>query len=322
MEVKDDILENAIARFKQSFNTMLHYYSQYFDWYEKEVESIFSNIKSEIQALNTSENISSRTKIVEATRLIEKVSENHVIINELLVSIVIEIVSTLDKTSEKESMFLRTENQLSHLSPSSINGYIKEFTESFKRNMKYGWALSAQMPFVKYQKIASSDYNKAFTDKYFLELFEYNNGELYEAEKEYIISHSTAEWDKLYTNCFSVIENEMYNIAIPSLIVAIEYELILISKSEKIGKNLIKHVRSILEKNKADSVYRYVIGTQLLQMLKNDIFGKVSFVTTERRPMVINRNLVLHGRDNPTSWNKAEVFKLITIISSLKMLTQ
>jgi len=198
-------------------------------------------------------------------------------------------------------------------------GFSEEFAEECRRNAKYGWCLSAEMGVAEYREVARSEDSQVVKDAKFVSMFECEGFALYKAEKEYIISKSSDEWKLLYDDCFNAFENELHRLAIPSLIMGIEHELYVISKSEKYGMKLIRKVKSDFERGHSDATLTYALNAPVFSVLENSLFKTVPFESD--KPTFLNRNWVLHGRDDPTSWGKIEVYKLMTIISAIKSLS-
>ncbi|OMD64654.1 hypothetical protein BSK62_16930 [Paenibacillus odorifer] len=198
--------------------------------------------------------------------------------------------------------------------------YFDDLKEECLSNTKYGWCLSAEMPVGAYRSIARSEDNQEKRDQLFVQGFEHDDFYLYKKEKEYITSTSTKGWKKFYEECFYSIENSNYKVVVPSLVSAIEYELSDGLNVNSIGKKLIKEIQDSINENNELESFSYTIGFSVIALLENSIFQSHAF--NKDRASLINRNWVLHGRDNPSFWGKTDVYKLITIISALKMIKE
>ncbi|MDL1163415.1 hypothetical protein P0100_20565, partial [Yersinia pestis] len=185
-------------------------------------------------------------------------------------------------------------------------------------NTKYGWCLSANMTIAGYRKIAKDHDSQEVKDRLFVNEFEADNFELYEQEKRFIIHSAQEGWQDFYEECFYLIDNQKYRAVVPALLSSIEHELSF-EQNNDIGKGLIRRVESSLE-NEDKTSFLYAISTSVLNLLKNIIFERHNF--NEDRLPIINRNWVLHGRDTPTFWSKEDVYKLITVISGLRMINE
>lgn len=60
----------------------------------------------------------------------------------------------------------------------------------------------------------------------------------------------------------------------------------------------------------------YLVSISSAELLKDKIFKTHQF--GDHREEVLNRNWVLHGRDDPRLWSKADFYSLICIISSMQ----
>lgn len=197
--------------------------------------------------------------------------------------------------------------------------FSEEFAEECRRNAKYGWCLSAEMGIAEYREVARTEDSQVVKDAKFVSMFEGEEFALYKAEKEFIISKSSDQWKLLYEDCFYAFENKLYRLAIPSLIMGIEHELFVISGSKEFGLQLIRKLKSNYVKESSNDTLTYALNAPVFSVLENSLFKYAPF--EKNKPSVINRNWVLHGRDDPTSWGKTEVYKLMTIISAIKLLS-
>lgn len=186
-------------------------------------------------------------------------------------------------------------------------------------NAKYGWCMSAHMTISGYRKIAKEADSQEIRDKLFINEFEEDDYDLYKRERSYIISSAQEGWQDFYEECFYLIDNQKYKAVVPSLVSAIEHELCY-EQTNDIGKRLIRRVQSTLVANGDSDSFVYAISTSVLNLLCNIVFEYREF--NEDRLPLINRNWVLHGRDTPSFWNKEDVYKLITMISALRMLNE
>ncbi|MFB8376949.1 hypothetical protein [Paenibacillus taichungensis] len=198
--------------------------------------------------------------------------------------------------------------------------FYTNLTKECDSNVKYGWCLSACMSLPEYRRIGGTKDVQNSKDKQFLEYFEANGLSLYKNEKEYILSSSNKDWEEFYRECFESIENNMFKVCIPSLLTAIEHELKNIGQTEDIGWKLINVVRPKLEEKDETTSFDNIIGSSIVFLLKNSIFKNRPFKNS--RSNLLNRNRVLHGRDNPSAWSKIDAYKLITTISALRLFSE
>ncbi|MEK3701959.1 hypothetical protein NYE33_33680 [Paenibacillus sp. FSL R10-2199] len=195
--------------------------------------------------------------------------------------------------------------------------FYTNLTKECVSNVKYGWCLSACMSLPEYRRIGGTTDVQNSKNKQFLEYFEANGFSLYKNEKEYILSSSNKDWEEFYRECFESIESNMFKVCIPSLLTAIEHELKNIGQTEDIGWRLINVIRPKLKEKDETTSFDNIIGSSIVYLLENSLFKNRPF--NNSRSNLINRNRVLHGRDNPSAWSKIDAYKLITTISALRL---
>lgn len=71
---------------------------------------------------------------------------------------------------------------------------------------------------------------------------------------------------------------------------------------------LVRSVKSSVELEKEPGQFTKAIATSLFSLLENGVFKKG---ITGPRSELINRNRVLHGRDDPFMWTKSDAYRLI-----------
>lgn len=152
-------------------------------------------------------------------------------------------------------------------------------------------------------------------DQYFLNI--YDEG-LYEAVKETTLNEVNRNHYPLLNQVYLALEQEMYAIAIPSLMLIIEGEISELSSDKSlVGNTLVKSWK--IESTKTDTVKKD-------EFLKARILAFTKFVSKnlfiykdfqdERRPF-INRNWVAHGRDDSSLWTKTDAYKLINFLETV-----
>ncbi|MFD2116360.1 hypothetical protein ACFSTH_08255 [Paenibacillus yanchengensis] len=195
--------------------------------------------------------------------------------------------------------------------------FYERFADECKSNAKYGWCLSSKMSFSMYREIARTEDRQEVRDALFAELFENKDSELYIAEKIFIITQSSDNWKGFYEECFQSFENGLYKPIIPALVSSIEHEISINFESNAIGGRLIKVADQSIKEKYGPQGIAYIMGASVISLLENGVFKGDDF--TQYRQPLLNRNRVLHGRDDPESWSKVDVYKLMSIISSIKM---
>ena len=146
--------------------------------------------------------------------------------------------------------------------------------------------------------------------------------DIFEGVKEHTIDEVSEKQSPLLKEVYSSVENNKLKIAIPSLILIIEGEISDITENGAWGYPLINDWKKKLEKGefKEEDELFHAKCLALTNFLANHLFTGHSF-NDDRKPF-INRNWVMHGRDNSELWTKVEVFKLINFLETLVEIKQ
>lgn len=189
-------------------------------------------------------------------------------------------------------------------------------------NAKFGWTLTKEMAANQYLNEDILGLSKNEIDLYYLDYYRLEdkseNIAIYKSAKVSILDNIETKWVDLLEECFKCHENGFYKVAIPNLIAIIEGEVSSIAQSDLIGSRLLvtwkKNVDS--ESDKLDAIAIY----SLLIFLQESLFLSRKF--DEDRPEVINRNWVLHGRDNPEYWHEVDYYRLVNTLSSIQFVKE
>ncbi|WP_017152746.1 hypothetical protein [Bacillus bingmayongensis] len=201
----------------------------------------------------------------------------------------------------------------------------EKWIEPAKKLGKYGWTLSGQMDWRRFEEISKikevAEIDKKF--EYYYEKYEvYNTIKDDLLKKEHLI-----KWRGLLQQCFSCYEKGDYYITIPSLFSVIEgltFELIkketkltsnsdIASQKRKLWRRTFKGIDINAEYKGYYSALHVSAYTFISETFS---FGDLE-KENPQRPPVINRNWVLHGRDNPFEWSKMDALRLINAIHTL-----
>ncbi|MBU5219557.1 hypothetical protein KQI67_23125 [Bacillus albus] len=162
------------------------------------------------------------------------------------------------------------------------------------------------------------------TNNWMLEYHSQKN--IYDNMKENILNCTMYEdWKELLKQCFDSYEKENYLIAIPSLFIIVES-----ITSQLISPRLEKYITTNKTKRKPPIRDQYtlvrpeieedklniIIYVSILMFLKS-VFSKGDFDKKKVRPSIINRDWVLHGRDYPANWNKADALRLFIALHTI-----
>lgn len=202
------------------------------------------------------------------------------------------------------------------LSLPNMDGIYKRMEYSIQSNTKYGWCLSSGMEVPTYNSISDQEDNQEIRDRLFVEYFERDDMFHYKDEKKEIFEKIDPPWKELMDNAFYLIENGRFSAAIPIFMIVLEHEIaILMPTSTNVGLGLLRTIKDSFKEDQQMRKFTLLVGQSIISTLQNNIFDYRPF--DQERGKIINRNWVLHGRDNPNYWTKADAFRLMTIISAL-----
>ncbi|KIN34405.1 MULTISPECIES: hypothetical protein [Bacillus] len=189
--------------------------------------------------------------------------------------------------------------------------------ELTKNNSKYGWTVTDETSIEFYFSDKLIGMNQKEMDRAFVEHLEANDYENLNRIKSCIISTIEKNVKGLMLQCFKCYEMGLYASIIPTLMILIESEISAIAKSSKINWQLLRDFKK--ESPKLDEDYLAAVALYSLnRFLKNQLYKDSKFY--EKRPAIINRHWVLHGRDDPTNWTKADALRLINVLGTIQML--
>ncbi|WP_163581126.1 hypothetical protein [Gracilibacillus saliphilus] len=180
-------------------------------------------------------------------------------------------------------------------------------------NSLRGWTLSGEIDTSFYLNEELLDRDQDYIDEYFLNYFESDSQKNLLIMKNSITNSIDDKWKSVVEDCFLLYKTDKYKITIPMLITIIEGEISKIAESNKVGYYLLKDWEEII--NPEDKLM-FIVTYTLHQFLAGEIFASKNF--NDERGTNINRNWVLHGRDNPSLWTRTDVLKLMNIISTLQ----
>ncbi|MFC0417726.1 hypothetical protein ACFFHH_20160 [Cytobacillus solani] len=191
-----------------------------------------------------------------------------------------------------------------------------------KSNSKFGWTLTSEMSIGDYLNGELVDANMNQVDSYFYNYYTYKDEELgdvfYKNVKNSIIGNIEKKWIDLLKECFTCYDSGLFKVAIPNLMLVIEGEISSIANSNLIGKKLIKYWKRDF-KTKSSQIDAIILYS-IFHFLQDSLFLSKDF--SEDRPDIINRNWILHGRDNPEQWTKKDYFRLVNTLSSLQFVKE
>ncbi|MGG0277787.1 hypothetical protein [Bacillus rhizoplanae] len=187
--------------------------------------------------------------------------------------------------------------------------------ESARQLARRGWTCPPSMTIHEVYQINELRYNNQVNKEI---AKHYAETDFYERMKETILeSELLKEWRVLLIQCFKNYEADTYQITIPSLFSVIEgfaYKLIYprFKKYETPDEDmsLARKYGEVKQEMENGSI-RWVLFVSAQEFIRLT-FKFANF--DERRPFVINRNWVLHGRDNPSQWRKVDALRLFNAL--------
>jgi hypothetical protein len=148
--------------------------------------------------------------------------------------------------------------------------------------------------------------------------FEYytkdENTNLNEVFEELLSDTRLKQWDTLLCECVSAYKLRHYSITIPSLILILEGILAtMLTGKQKRNINMREVTKSKLDALSTGSFHRifWISINYFVECLY-----KTSFFD-EDRPLFINRNWIMHGRDS-TEWKQVDSIRLFIAINTLQ----
>lgn len=181
-------------------------------------------------------------------------------------------------------------------------------------NSKAGWTITGEMGFGEYLNGDLLGQPISKLDQYFYSYYRDNEWENYIETKERILESIDSKWQGVIQECFDCFERDKYKVAIPTLISIIEGEISIVADTDNIGKTLLASFKEKVpsEEDKYEAMLMYSLYT----FLNEELFRSRNF--TYKRRKLLNRNWVLHGRDNPSHWQKVDALRLINVLSTIQ----
>lgn len=183
-----------------------------------------------------------------------------------------------------------------------------------ENNSKYGWTFASSMGLTVYINDELKEKSKKELDTYFYKYYSEDDWYEYKDLKEDIKEELEPKWVELLDDCFFLFENGKYKTAVPVLFSIIEGEIAKTLDTDEYGWKLKKELKEQfkVEPNRFKKIGMYSVMVCVDQAL----FPNSKF--TEERKEVINRNWVLHGRDDPRLWEVVDVLRLLTVLNSIQ----
>lgn len=190
-----------------------------------------------------------------------------------------------------------------------------------KNNSKYGWTLASSMTLEVYIDEKLTGGSKEELDTYFYKHYSEDDWDEYKDLKSDIRENINPKWNELIDGCFILFEKGRYKIAIPTLLSIIEGEIAATLNTQKYGGPLKGHLRKSI-KNEKDSFKKLGLYSVYTCIMYEGLGIFIQDIFNEERKEVLNRNRVLHGRDDPRLWEEVDVLRLLTVLNSIQYVQQ
>lgn len=184
-------------------------------------------------------------------------------------------------------------------------------------NAKFGWTLTGGMGLGEYLNDDLLKMSKRQLDDYFFNYYVENDWKFFRETKNEILETIEPNRKELAKECFDCFENEQHKTTIPTLITIIEGEIASILQTKDYGWRLYEQMKS---SDDDEDKFRQIATYSVYNYLKKELFVPHDF--SKNRRMNINRNWVLHGRDNPNKWTKYDALRLINVLASLQFIKE
>ena len=192
-----------------------------------------------------------------------------------------------------------------------------------------GWTIPIHFSINDLFKVAELDEQNE-VDKVFMQFFADEKN--YSDMKQNIMENDLLKkFHPLLEQCFENYEKEQYLIVIPSLFSVVEglahkliyppYRETFHHKSGQRANIIAKYekMRDEIESNSSNAAI-YISATLFLSKSFDNKNAFNDEAEKDSRPLIINRNRVLHGRDDISLWRKADAIRLFNALHTLSIL--
>ncbi|MCY9056123.1 hypothetical protein MOE90_21020 [Bacillus spizizenii] len=183
-------------------------------------------------------------------------------------------------------------------------------------NSLHGWTLTGEIPTHIYLNEEFLTMSQEEIDNFFVSYYEEDDFKEMRGLKRTLLDGLDKKWHELIEDSFSLYEGGKFRMLIPTLMTIVEGEISEVAESAEVGGRLIGDF-----KNSFSSETDKLIVISCYSALK--FFDKRLFKTHKfykNRREIINRNWVLHGRDDPQKWSKADAVRLFNTLSTMQFI--
>ncbi|QII25919.1 hypothetical protein G3M80_15435 [Bacillus altitudinis] len=186
-----------------------------------------------------------------------------------------------------------------------------------RHNVSVGWTLTGDMPINLYLRDEYLDMEHDEIDKIFIAFYEEDEYVQLKTLIKNVKNGLSEKWSEILDQSLDLYLEGRYKITIPALISVIEGELSSIIGSSKYGKRLVDEFH-----NKLDDKMKFLtIAAYSAYFFFDEHLFKSHDFTHARLPL-LNRNWILHGRDDPSAWKKEDALRLLNTLSTLQFIKE
>ncbi|MGZ9698407.1 hypothetical protein ACVU03_11230 [Bacillus safensis] len=229
-----------------------------------------------------------------------------------------QLTKNMDKVSLKKELdrisILPNKFDIPNIPEVDLSEFNDRLDRITRHNTSLGWTLPEEMPMNHYLRGEYLNMKQGEVDQIFVSFYEDNEYHHLKILINALQDGLSEKWKVILEQTLELYLKGNIEIAIPALIAIIEGELSIILGSEKYGKGLLKDFE-----DKLDNTIQFltISAFSAYYFFKEHLFKNHDFSDT--RLPVLNRNWILHGRDDPSAWKKEDVLKLLNTLSTLKL---
>jgi len=190
----------------------------------------------------------------------------------------------------------------------------KTLEEAVKRLAKSGWTLPMYMTMELMVEIAQCTDDEI--DEHFAEF--YDNAQVFRRlKRDLLTSERLADWRQLLEQCFENYEGGKHLICIPALLSILEGGLVLADGATFVNADQrIEYFKQKISTYDPESLRRLMWKS--MNTFFSLLYRKRDFA--KERPPNLNRHWILHGRDLPSEWRRADALRLFNGLLTLNSL--
>ncbi|WP_338335613.1 hypothetical protein [Bacillus altitudinis] len=214
-----------------------------------------------------------------------------------------------------ESIRESLKQALKNLSFPEISFDYEQLEKIANHNARCGWTMTGDTPINFYLDEKLLNLNQKKIDALFVSFYENENFKEIFKLKEVLLEGLNSKWHDLVKVSIDLYFTENYRISIPTLITIIEGEIGELLDTLKYGSPLMKEFKGKIDTN---DKFLAVASYSVFYFFKNNLFKNHDF--NKKRRAIINRNWVLHGKDDPEIWNRLDVLRLLNTLASIQFM--